>query len=231
MDMKILKELDRISEIVGKGTVELDFKGIRGSHQRFFELAPELIRTRGKEAAMAAAVNLAREKFENQIMALDKDLEQFSSQNQAKLNAKENNAKTMLQAGKATVDKMNNLLSELLNANYYLEKEAASLRGYLVNAQSTARAYLGERKSEKLQEMSKETEKFMALSNSALDKLVRRTGSADKNIVDNFVKRSKDLNDALFSENGLYASYQAYLNTSFEVKLLKDLLRLKSIIT
>ncbi|GBC60703.1 methyl-accepting chemotaxis protein [Desulfonema ishimotonii] len=219
------QNLNRLSEIIAKANLSFSIESVRPLHQKFFKLTHEIIAAHRQKNAKEAAIRKGFETFERQRKALEILVTDFLGRSQAAINEKEDTGKTLVQSGRATVEDMDSLLSELFSHDYFLMKGTSKLNDYLINLQDIFRAYITEKDAEKLPGMEKDFMSIARLANSRIKKLLRRGKSGqEKQAIREISEKFIILKESVVSEGGLFGIYREYLNASSDIRHIQELL-------
>jgi Four helix bundle sensory module for signal transduction len=205
-------ELEALRQLVQREKLDLDLKEAAAQQQEFMRQAEAALQvhvTRLKNEALA----LERlRQFEAERQALDVILGNFARHSEVVMSGHEDAAKTMVQSSAATVDDLDNILSETFNQSYPVLLAAyKSMRG-LMQLQDTARCYVNERDRTKLTQISEGALASIKSVNSQLKRVGGRLNDNDgKQVYARILQGFSTLEAVLLGNDGLFAAYDESL--------------------
>ena len=212
----------RLSPIMEKADIRFDAQALEGTEQAFFLQAGEMIAAQLKKTNVKGA---SLDAFEKQRTALDEDLNKLVHRALEDINEKEDRGRTLIQAGDASMGKMEEMLSELFGQDLALLQGGVTLKRYLMNLQDLSRAFITERDGGALASIEKDFNDVVKKFESRLKRIKHFTGSGEnKKTYGNIVEGFDKLKDMALSETGLFAVHREYLAAEADVDRLKGLI-------
>jgi len=122
---KVIDQLDgefqattnQLSGIIAENNLQLDIQPLQHIHRKFFEHLNNMISARKILVMKEAAAGKSLEDLEKQRHELDAILSALATWGNASINEKEDHRKTMIQSGQASVEKLDEIMSELFSSD------------------------------------------------------------------------------------------------------------------
>jgi methyl-accepting chemotaxis protein len=224
LDGEFQEKLGTLSEIIAATNIQLDIQTIAQMQQEFFKQAREGVVAYQEMLILQkeAVIKQKLEDLQNQRQELDMVLRDFANRNEAAVNRKEDESRTLGQSEMATVEDMVNIVVELFNHDYPLVQGAFILQRYLIQLQDISRSYLAEQDENKLPAIEEKFGSIIKLANSRLKRLKSRAKTEEnKQDVQKLVEGLAKLQDIGLSENGLFIVYREDLKVRSNVERLQ----------
>jgi hypothetical protein len=209
------ERLARLGGIIEHGKLQLNTEVLSNKKQDFFETVHAMIEAYTTNLSKEKAKIEGLEGFEKQRQVLDAVLVNFVKRAETELNRKEDQSRTIVQAGNATNTQMQDLISEMFDQEIPLAQGAAALQTYSMKIQDRARAYITETSSEKLGDIEKNIEDAIKSINGRLKKLQSRAKKdEDKQIIKSLTDGFNNIKGLLVSDGGIFNLHRDFLDAA-----------------
>jgi methyl-accepting chemotaxis protein len=219
------ENIDRLTVTIKAGDIQLDAQAVVRAQDVFFKKVHEIITTHQTTLKMKDAERQLFHGFEKKYQEADKCLGSFLAMQQASMNEKEEKGKMMADSGDATVEEMNDLLSEMFSRDYFLLSGGTTLSRYLVQLRELVEVFVSESNMTHLVDIEKKFGKIQKKVMSKLKRLKSRLRSKEKKAFYLELKgHFEKLADDVLKKNGLFAVHREYLETESRIGHLKNTL-------
>jgi hypothetical protein len=151
-DKEFRENLALLPPILEKADIPFESRALDNTQQAFFLQAGEMIAAQRKKTFVKSA---SLDAFENQRKTLDTELNKLVHRALEAVNEKEDRGRTLIQAGDASMGKMEEMLAELFGQDLALLQGGVTLKRYLMNLQDLSRAFTTESDNEELASIEK----------------------------------------------------------------------------
>jgi len=217
--------LARLDQLIGHGQLALNVQEVVAKQRAFVQQAQDMLASHQTKVAKEMMAVQGLRDFETQRQELDALLTHFASDSEGTMAEREDRGKTLMQSGSATVELLDQLLSDTLTQSYPIVQGTYKLMRYLMQMQDIARAYVTTQNTEQLATVEERFQKSFKVSDSLIKKLMRRVNDdqhtqAVENINQGFVQ----LHTLALGEHGLFPVYKESLaaNIDAEAQTLKE---------
>ena len=212
LDGAAKKGFERLRQLSVEGQLDLDIDGAVATQREFVGQAHELLASHRVKLAKEAEAQQQLQEFQKQRQALEGLLTTFAHQAEARMSETEDRSRTLLQSGDATMEGLEDMLSETFGQAYPQVQGSYKILTYLMRIQDISRAYVTQRNADRLPELDNQFKKFVKHTNSWLKRLKAR--ARDEQVKKDIGKITDGFGDLEFSaefDNGLFAVYREAL--------------------
>ncbi len=212
LDGAAQKGFERLRQLSVEGQLDLDIDGAVSTQREFVGQAHEILASHRVKVAKEAEAQQQLQEFQKQRQALEGLLTTFAHQAEARMSETEDGSRTLLQSGDATMEGLEDMLSETFGQAYPQVQGSYKILTYLMRIQDISRAYVTQRNADRLPELEVKFKKFVKYTNSWLKRLKAR--ARDEQVKKDLGKIMEGFGDLEFSaefDNGLFAVYREAL--------------------
>jgi methyl-accepting chemotaxis protein len=211
----------RIETLARESGLALDIAEASASERKFLAIAEEMLASNAENERLEALRNTKLDAFSAQRQQLDSELAKLIDRGEATMTEREEEAKTLAQAGNASVEKFGDLLSETFNQSYPVAQNAYKLGRVSEQLQDAVRNYVTTSDAAALPALQEKVQSLVNGAKGRVKRLASRLREAqDKATLDKIGQGFVELATAVLAEDGLFAIHRSALQADDKAKTL-----------
>ena len=198
--------LDKLESLLEVSGIDLNTEMARDSLRMYIRQASELLSLHKLKLASQSVAYERIEEFEQQRRELDNHLERLANRSEAAMAVREEVSKTLVQSGKATVERVDELNDATFNQSLPLLQSAYKLMRFLVQIQDLSRSYMATSHTDQLDVIERNVLLIIKRSKSRLRKSIGRASTPEEKAqIKTSANAFAKLEALILAEEGLYA--------------------------
>ena len=219
-------DMDQLDRLISKGNIRIDAPPLHQTETEFFGMIPTLTKARMSTIDSETRVKKQFNDFMKILKQCDKALAGIMKRAKSEINEKEDRGRTLVQSGTATSEKIEALLSELFNRDYYVVDGVTTARNYLVQLSDTMKTYTAQNDTNRLSAIEKKFEKIVKKTGRRLKRVKSRlTSQQDKADFKTAQTHISQIRESALGEEGIFKTHTSILTLRATIRTQRDAIR------
>lgn len=214
------KRLLTVGTIAAGAGISLDLKSAETLKSEFADQLMQMLDSRAAARVSNAAVMQRFRDVEKVTAELDEVLAVFAKTSETRMTGREDEAKSMIVGGSATVPTLGKILEETFNQSFPVLQGAYTLMSYLTELRNLTRAYMTVVDGSELDALEAEFQKQLKRAEGRLKRIAGRAGPDEAAEITKVQSGLKALQAGVAGPGGLFESRRAGLADNDRVRAL-----------